>query len=65
MAKTQPKPQTPLAKEDARLTANNRKVYPGWDDDAARFGVRVADYNAGFLAGDENGRKKSRRKTKR
>lgn len=61
-AKRSAKPQTTLAKEDAALTDANRKVYPGWDSDAKRFGIRVADYNAGFIAGDDNRRRKSRAK---
>lgn len=58
------KPQTTLAKEDAALTVANRKVYPGWTSDARRFGIRVADYNAGFIAGDDNRRRKTRQKSK-
>jgi hypothetical protein len=56
MPRKPPKPVTALAKADAAVSANHRKTYPQWDDDAARYGVRVADYNAGFIAGDDNGR---------
>jgi hypothetical protein len=60
MARTSPKPETPAAKADAALTATHRKVHPDYDADVIRFGVRVADYNAGWLAGSENERKKHR-----
>jgi hypothetical protein len=53
------KPTTPLAKADANVQADYRKRYPRYDADVARFGRTVADYNAGFLAGDAHGRKKA------
>jgi hypothetical protein len=55
------KPQTPLAKADAALTAENRKAYRQYDDDVARFGRRVADINAGFTLGWTDGRNKGMR----
>lgn len=56
------KPTTPLAKADAKLQAEHRRRYPQYDEDVARFGRPVADYNAGFVAGDANGRKKAARR---
>lgn len=55
------KPQTPLAKSDAALTADHRKAYRQFDDDAKRFGIRTADYNAGFTRGWADGKKKGMR----
>jgi hypothetical protein len=62
MSKKTPKPVTPAAKADAAITASNRRVYPQWDDDAARFGVRAADYNAGFIAGTKSEARKHRKR---
>lgn len=50
-------PTTDYAKADAALQATCRKVYPRYDEDVAAFGRPVADYNAGFAAGDANGRR--------
>jgi hypothetical protein len=55
------KPQTPLAKADAALDADHRKAYRQFDDDARRFGKRVASYNAGFTRGWADGKKKGMR----
>jgi hypothetical protein len=50
------KPETVLAKADEDFTNELRDDYPQWDDDAARYGRRTADYNAGFMAGSDDGR---------
>lgn len=60
MAKKTPKPESVYAKADADITNEHRDAYPGWDDDAARFGVRVADFNAGWIAGSDAEREKRR-----
>jgi hypothetical protein len=65
MSKSQSKPETPLAKADAKLTADHRKVYPQWDDDVARYGLRVADYNAGFIGGVKNEVKREKKRKKK
>lgn len=52
------KPETVLAKADEAFTNDLRKVYPLYDEDAARFGRRVADFNAGFIKGDNQRKKK-------
>ena len=56
---TAAKPVTPLAKEEARLTADARRGYARYDHDAAAYGVRVADYNAGFMRGWDDGAAKT------
>jgi hypothetical protein len=56
MSKKTIKPATAYAKADAKLVADCRKVYPEYDNDVAAYGRPAADYNAGFVAGDENGR---------
>lgn len=53
MPATNVKPMT-----EAALTADHRKAYRQYDDDAKRYGVRVADYNAGFVRGWTDGKKK-------
>lgn len=53
---------TPAAKAEASLMDDCRRALPDFDDEVRRFGLLVAVYNAGFLAGDENGRKKSRKR---
>jgi hypothetical protein len=57
-----PQAVTAAAKEDARLTSDYRKRYKQYDDDVARYGVRVADFNAGFIAGAKNEARKHRRR---
>lgn len=59
---TKVKPATPGAKAEANMLANCRKQHPRFDEDVARFGRDAAIYNAGFLAGDENRKRKSRRR---
>jgi hypothetical protein len=61
MSKKQPKPQTALAKADSALTRDHIKTYPGWKSDAVRFGIRVADYNAGYIAGSTRHKRKAKR----
>lgn len=56
------KPVTPLAKNDAEMDQHNRKIHPKYDEDVKRYGQRVSDYNAGWLAADTMHRKKSKRR---
>jgi hypothetical protein len=56
------KAESAPAKEDAKLKSHNRKVYKQYDEDVARFGRPVADYNAGFVAGDNHRRRKSKKR---
>ena len=46
---------SPLAREDAKLQARYRRIYPDYDRDAKQFGRTVADFNAGFLEGQADG----------
>jgi hypothetical protein len=59
---TRIKPATKLAKADAALTAGYRKIHPKYDEDVARYGRRVADFNAGFLKGDAQRKAKQRKR---
>jgi hypothetical protein len=61
MPKKRPKPATPLAKGEAALMKLCRREHPKFDDDAARLGTLTAVYNAGFLAGDANRKRKAKR----
>lgn len=61
-AKTKPKPATPLAKAEAKFMANCRTKHLRFDEDVARYGRDVAIYNAGFIAGDENRKRKMRKR---
>lgn len=65
-AKT-PKPETPLAKAEAALTADQRKEYRQYDADAVRFSPRVASFNAGFIRGMKvaEGKRKTRAAARR
>jgi hypothetical protein len=56
------KPETPLAIEDAAISADHRKIYPQWDEDAQRFGIRIADFNAGFIKGSTRNKRKAKSK---
>ena len=56
MSKAKAKPQSVLAKADAKIQQEHRDIYPDYDADVVRYGRSVADFNAGFLDGDENGR---------
>lgn len=62
MSKRNVKPQNAFAKADAALQANNRKIYPRYDDDVIRYGRPVADYNAGRLAANLQHARKQRKR---
>jgi hypothetical protein len=48
-------PQTPFARADRAIVDDHRKAYRQYDADAAAFGKPVADYNAGFIRGWDDG----------
>lgn len=60
MTRKNPQPETAAAKAEAGLMAQCRRDYPDFDAEVVRFGLLVALYNAGWLAGSESERKKRR-----
>jgi hypothetical protein len=56
---TKVKAETRFAKEEAKLATEHRRVFSrngmNYDKDRARYGAPVADYNAGFLSGWDDG----------
>lgn len=44
-----------IARMDLDVDMEHREHHPSFDSDRERYGQRVADFNAGFLAGREDG----------
>lgn len=51
---TKTRPQTTLAKSDAEHQANCRRIYEKYDRDIKKYGRPVADFNAGFIEGQND-----------
>jgi hypothetical protein len=62
MSKTKYPNTAKVAMNVAKAVADSRKEYRQFDADAAAFGLPVAMFNAGFIAGQdhERGKKKAR-----
>ena len=54
MTTTKAKPQTPLAKAEAEHQAECRRIYDLYDRDVKKYGRFVADFNAGFIEGQND-----------
>lgn len=60
MSKRTEKPVTAAAKAESAFLADCRKKHPEFDGDVKRFGLGVAIYNAGWLAGNTHRKRKGR-----